>query len=974
MTTPGQENSKQSKKLQRAATAALEAVSQPEAEELDSSKILAGLLFGNPEICFKVGLAHYQGIGVERGGAPKDDIKAMELFKKAAAKGHLEATYMIGVLYDLGQGVPAKVANNKVLRKEEALKYYKQAAEGGHSEAQATLGARLINGKGAPADMPGGISWLRAAAKQNNQMAQASLLALNKLGYQNVGQDEAKKLLRQIGGEAGLKETWATIRTAAEEGATKNAGADLVCTSDKTKIPNKSPFSKLSLAKQAAEQGCIDMQWSLFLVYSEGISFVGDDPITEDKAEALRWLRKAAAANHPRAQYVLGTCYLHGKYGVVPDSKAAEYHLRNAARLGSQQALLMLAVHFDHTGDTEAALNLNLALLFDENDPIDENIPADEPSKELAADAKPATPVSSTLASPIISDTPSHEPVKKYWRKGLFNQLVRLAKVRTFFEDQKNEKAVAEIIKIGEDLGKEFAQLDIYIAEVEKTVWPSLQTIALRLDKEKGIERRISELEQHKKEKEQQAKSKPSSPPRATKAPKASTPALPAKKAESKPIVPPKTVEEEKIIPQLEAAIADLAKTLALSRAAHAESSVKRLVDKREALIGEITKIFEFASYCNAASLGKFRALYDSRAVQGRNFLWHDNNLLPPITKFNQKNSEEQLTHIEKMADALCEHLTIRLANAKTPSKNGSSKKKKSYADHLHYPHPLLQTVLTTDINETNYQSQLVFSLATIRLRVRDQDPLAIKAFARALGRAEALFTYLEFNNPEAYSSKQARQHQVIKALSLRIRHPDLLIMPEEFENMLKRERIASANKLTKMLTSASSTATFVEEAKEKNDVAPAPQPSSAPISIIELMKLFNREAAMPKDASLQYQEEGNILEITAEEKHEANLNKVRDYLTDANLIQEKNGQKGDFRKIKITDETTGSKTVKFSLQILKSRLHQHGLLKNLNSISANSPLNAAGSMITDPNNEPISVTGVTPSTNTLASTRAFIS
>ena len=67
--------------------------------------------------------------------------------------------------------------------------------------------------------------------------------------------------------------------------------------------------------KKAAEQGDVDVQFMLGVMYAYG------EGVPQDYAEAVRWYRKAAEQGHASAQYYLGLMYTIGQG--VP-----EYHIQ----------------------------------------------------------------------------------------------------------------------------------------------------------------------------------------------------------------------------------------------------------------------------------------------------------------------------------------------------------------------------------------------------------------------------------------------------------------------------------------------------------------------------------------------------------------------------------------------------------------------------------------------------------------------
>jgi TPR repeat protein len=92
--------------------------------------------------------------------------QAATLLKRATEAGLPTADYVLGVLYDQGQG---GIAQDLEL----AATYYRQAAQKGVRSAQARYGLALMQGRGAPQDTQEGESWLRRAALQGDPEAAA---------------------------------------------------------------------------------------------------------------------------------------------------------------------------------------------------------------------------------------------------------------------------------------------------------------------------------------------------------------------------------------------------------------------------------------------------------------------------------------------------------------------------------------------------------------------------------------------------------------------------------------------------------------------------------------------------------------------------------------------------------------------------------------------------------------------------------
>lgn len=104
----------------------------------------------------------------------EDYVEAVEWFKKAAEKKHVEAQFYLGECYDLGQGV----TKNKV----EAMKWFRKAAEQGHADAQFRMGCFYYGGSYVAEDLAEAEKWFRKAAEQGHASAQRNLGIMYKVG------------------------------------------------------------------------------------------------------------------------------------------------------------------------------------------------------------------------------------------------------------------------------------------------------------------------------------------------------------------------------------------------------------------------------------------------------------------------------------------------------------------------------------------------------------------------------------------------------------------------------------------------------------------------------------------------------------------------------------------------------------------------------------------------------------------------
>ncbi len=89
-----------------------------------------------------------------------DYRKTAQELRYLAEHGDVRAQYDLGLLYDMGEGVPQ---DNR-----EAMNWYHRAAEQGEPRAQYNLGLMYANGQGVPQDYAECYYWISLAAAQGN--------------------------------------------------------------------------------------------------------------------------------------------------------------------------------------------------------------------------------------------------------------------------------------------------------------------------------------------------------------------------------------------------------------------------------------------------------------------------------------------------------------------------------------------------------------------------------------------------------------------------------------------------------------------------------------------------------------------------------------------------------------------------------------------------------------------------------------
>jgi len=100
----------------------------------------------------------------------KGYIVAEESYREAAKQGHAGAQYMLGLMYDNGQGVKKDYA--------EAMKWYRMAADQGNADAQNNLGVMYQRGQGVARNDVEALEWYRKAAAQGDATAQDNVRKL----------------------------------------------------------------------------------------------------------------------------------------------------------------------------------------------------------------------------------------------------------------------------------------------------------------------------------------------------------------------------------------------------------------------------------------------------------------------------------------------------------------------------------------------------------------------------------------------------------------------------------------------------------------------------------------------------------------------------------------------------------------------------------------------------------------------------
>ena len=139
---------------------------------------------------------------------------------RLAKQGDAEAQKKLGVMYDLGEGVPD---DDKA-----AVKWYTLAAEQGSAKAQRKLGVMYDHGEGVPEDDKAAVKWYALAAEQGLAQAQYNLGVMYRSGAGVILDNVYAHMWFNIAGSNGV-ESAAAARDAVANRLTK---ADLTRAQD----------------------------------------------------------------------------------------------------------------------------------------------------------------------------------------------------------------------------------------------------------------------------------------------------------------------------------------------------------------------------------------------------------------------------------------------------------------------------------------------------------------------------------------------------------------------------------------------------------------------------------------------------------------------------------------------------------------------------------------------------------------------
>jgi len=124
---------------------------------------------GNPAAKNLLGMMYELGKGV-----PQDLARSVSYYRQGAKQGDPHAQYNLAVSFDSGTGVPQNYR--------EAVRWFRRAADQGITAAQYDLGVMIEGGRGTHKSFQKAASWYQKAAKQGHVQAQNNLAWLYEKG------------------------------------------------------------------------------------------------------------------------------------------------------------------------------------------------------------------------------------------------------------------------------------------------------------------------------------------------------------------------------------------------------------------------------------------------------------------------------------------------------------------------------------------------------------------------------------------------------------------------------------------------------------------------------------------------------------------------------------------------------------------------------------------------------------------------
>ena len=225
---------------------------------------------GNPEAQTELAYRLAKGVGTE-----KNEIEAVNWYRRAAEQNHTPAQFSLGVMYAKGRGVEQDFRS--------AFKWYLKAAAQGDAGAQAMIAGLYLKGVGTPPDPKAAFDWTLRAAKRGHP---ASMFKVGEMFAQGVGAQQ------------NLEEALRWYRKAADKGVV-DAQINLAFMYGKGQGVERDDSQAFKWYRKAADSGNPIAQFNLGVIYAKGRG------MPQDLKEARKWYQLAANQGDQNAERAL---------------------------------------------------------------------------------------------------------------------------------------------------------------------------------------------------------------------------------------------------------------------------------------------------------------------------------------------------------------------------------------------------------------------------------------------------------------------------------------------------------------------------------------------------------------------------------------------------------------------------------------------------------------------------------------------
>jgi TPR repeat protein len=277
------------------------------------------------EALYELAMCFYTGNGVRR-----DYAKAIKYFQLAADLKFVNAQFQLGLCHFYGHGVPQDYT--------EAIKQFRIAVDNGCEKALNSIGWCYLNGHGVPPDPVKAVEYFQLGEKYN-------ILAHRNLGNcyfhgngvpQNYG-EAVKHFLIATHYHDAKSHYMLGLCYLNGHAVSQDRQVAFLHFRLAASLEDQEALTKI---RTAAEQEDVDAQLELGL-YHYGLG------TPQDRKEAVRLFRLAAAKGNARAQYYLGYCLAYGLGATQDDIEAIEQLLLASAQKESNAQYLLGCFHYD---------------------------------------------------------------------------------------------------------------------------------------------------------------------------------------------------------------------------------------------------------------------------------------------------------------------------------------------------------------------------------------------------------------------------------------------------------------------------------------------------------------------------------------------------------------------------------------------------------------------------------------------------